>query len=57
MADDDLIYLLRRAVEERLRADGCTNAAAKASHAGMAAAYERRLGRDPDGRGTPIGGK
>jgi hypothetical protein len=43
MPDDDLVYLLRRAVEERRRADGCDNEAARASHRGLAEAYEDRV--------------
>lgn len=43
MANDGLLYLLRRASEERLRADGSRNATAKASHAGIADEYERHL--------------
>lgn len=46
MANDDLMYLLRRAAQERQRADYSTNSAAKASHIGMAEAYERRVRGD-----------
>jgi hypothetical protein len=45
MRDNDLAYLLRRAAEERRRADGCDNEATKASHRGLAEAYEDRIRR------------
>ncbi len=43
MADDDLIYLLRRAADERARADMATDAGAKAAHGGLAERYDARI--------------
>jgi hypothetical protein len=43
MADDDLIYLLRRAADERVRAERAIDPAAKAAHDGLAAGYDQRI--------------
>lgn len=57
MPNDDLIYLLRRAVEERQRADGCDHAAARAAHEGLAEGYEDRVRRGSQHKVAPIGAK
>ena len=43
MVDDDLIYLLRRAADERARAEKATDPAAKAAHGGLAERYDQRI--------------
>jgi hypothetical protein len=43
MAKDDLVYLVRRAAEERMRASIAKHDGARVSHAGLADAYEARL--------------
>ena len=40
MANDDLIYMLRRAIEEKIRALKATDDGARAAHLGMAEAYD-----------------
>ncbi len=49
MAEDDLVYLVRRAAEERARALKSRHAKARAIHTLMADAYDNRAG----GRGRP----
>ena len=43
MAKDDLVYLLRRAAEERKMASEAVNGEARAAHIGLADAYEEKV--------------
>ncbi len=43
MADDDLVYLLRRAAEEKVRAAESIHDRARLAHQGLAQAYEAKL--------------
>ena len=52
MANDDLIYMLRRATEEKIKALKATDNGARAAHIGMAEAYDARLG--DTGKTAPI---
>lgn len=54
MAEDDLVYLLRRAADERERAERAVDPAAKAAHGGMAEAYDRRIHQHSAGKVSPI---
>ena len=47
MADDDLVYLLRRAADEKRLATTAGNDSARLAHQGLADAYEQRI-RDAD---------
>jgi hypothetical protein len=42
MTSDDRAYLLRRAEQERARADRAASISARMAHAALATAYERR---------------
>jgi hypothetical protein len=50
MADDDLIYLLRRAADERARAEKAIDPAAKAAHGGLAERYDQRIREQSAGK-------
>ncbi|HSI19743.1 MAG TPA: hypothetical protein VK980_18395 [Sphingomonas sp.] len=50
MADDDLIYLLRRAADERARAEKAIDPAARAAHDGLAQRYDQRIREQSAGR-------
>ena len=54
MADDDLIYLLRRAADERARADKATDPGAKAAHGGLAERYDQQIRARTGGKVTTI---
>lgn len=54
MADDDLIYLLRRAADERVRAEKAIDPAARAAHDGLAQRYDQRIRERSAGRIAPI---
>lgn len=43
MSDDDLVYLLRRAAEERRLATDAATDEARAAHRGLADAYDERV--------------
>ena len=43
MAEDDLVYLLRRAAEERRIASGAVNGEGCAARLGLADAYDERI--------------
>ena len=44
MADDDLVYLVRRATEERARASNSRHVSVRVAHTQLAEAYEKRVG-------------
>jgi hypothetical protein len=44
MSDDNLVYLLRRAAEERARATNSKHDSVRIAHTNLAEAYEKRLG-------------
>ena len=50
MADDDLIYLLRRAADERARAEKAVDPAARAAHDGLAQRYDQRIREQSAGK-------
>jgi len=50
MADDDLVYLLRRAADERARAEKAVDPAAKAAHGGLAERYDQRIREQSAGK-------
>ena len=54
MADNDLIYLLRRAADERARAETAINPAVKAAHGGLAECYDRRIHEQSAGKVSSI---
>jgi hypothetical protein len=54
MADDDLIYLLRRAADERARAEKAVDPAARAAHDGLAQRYDQRIREQSAGKVAPL---
>ena len=48
MAEDDLVYLLRRSVEERTRAQTATENCVRFAHRELARGYEVRLRQQAD---------
>jgi len=55
MAEDDLVYLLRRSVEERTREQTATECCVRIVHRELARGYETRLRQQADYQ-VPISG-